>query len=68
MSGVTPFDIIIANVVINGAYGILPAIAIVVMGILILRRLPPRTRRHDELAASDSTRKRNGWRERVPER
>lgn len=44
MTGITPFEVLFMNAVIGVANGLLPALAVVVMGILILRRLPPRGR------------------------
>lgn len=52
MNGITPFEIIFANVIVNASYGILPAIAIIIVGVLILRRMPPRVDRRDSRETS----------------
>ena len=56
MDGVTPLEVLFMNIAINGASGILPTAAIVAMGILILRRLPPRSESSAEIGTQRSSR------------
>lgn len=56
MSGASPMGIILANILVNGAAGILPTIAILIVGVLILRRLPKSPRPQDRAKEPSTTR------------